>query len=244
MIGIIRAVIVSICIIVTSHNSFGEQRYCYQEGSKIKGLVSKENLNRIWFSDKHIIEVIGDSAKYKILQDAVGKNLFFTPYASVGEDIEITVIESGGRAIDLSLRVVGGSKGREGQLILIEDKKECSHREDNRVEIASLMRHMCGGKQGKYIVEQVKREIPVLEREGLKIKQDMSYRYGPYVGARLRVSNASSELFRNGKDIELTDSILSKIFAGEDVIIRKDCSVLGSGRSCNVWVALKEVESD
>ncbi|MCZ6925117.1 MAG: hypothetical protein O7D30_07255 [Rickettsia endosymbiont of Ixodes persulcatus] len=113
------------------------------------------NLNRIWFSGKHIIEVIGDSTKYKILQDTVGMNLFVTPIAAIGEDIEMTVIEAGGRTLDLSLRVADSS----GQLIFIEEKKDCYSKDTDNQEIARLMRYMHSGKTDKYIVNVNKRQI-------------------------------------------------------------------------------------
>lgn len=174
MISRVRSLILSIAfIILISSNSFAEQTYCLKQGNKIKAVISKDHLNRIWFSGKHIIEVIGDSTKYKILQDVVGKNLFITPLASIGEDIEMSVIDAGGRTIDLSLRVAGSK----GQIIFIEEKKNChsSPNTDNQ-EIGRLMRYMHSGKPDKYIVDASKRQIHALESHGLKIRQDMSYR--------------------------------------------------------------------
>lgn len=239
---IIKVVVFSIYafIILISQCSFAEQIYCYKQGQKIKAVVSKDHLNRIWFSGKAIIEVIGDSTKYKILQDASSMNLFVTPLAAIGEDIEMAVIEAGGRTIDLSLRVSDSS----GQLIFIEEKKDCYSKSTDKGEIARLMRYMHSGKVDKYIVNINKRQIHTLESQGLKIRQDLSYRYGPYVGAKLTITNISSGIFKKGKDIELTDCILKQIFEGENVMIRKDCSILRPGRNCGVLVALKEVERD
>lgn len=239
---IIKVVVFSIYafIILISQCSFAEQIYCYKQGQKIKAVVSKDHLNRIWFSGKAIIEVIGDSTKYKILQDASSMNLFVTPLAAIGEDIEMAVIEAGGRTIDLSLRVSDSS----GQLIFIEEKKDCYSKSTDKGEIARLMRYMHSGKVDKYIVNINKRQIHTLESQGLKIRQDLSYRYGPYVGAKLTITNISSGIFKKGKDIELTDCILKQIFEGENVMIRKDCSILRPGRNCSVLVALKEVERD
>ncbi|KHO02156.1 hypothetical protein JS61_07995 (plasmid) [Rickettsia felis] len=238
---IVKALIFSIAfMMLTSHGAFAEQTYCYKQGIKIKAVISKDYLNRIWFSGKHIIEVIGDSTKYKILQDAVGKNLFVTPLAAVGEDIEISVIEAGGRTIDLSLRVADSK----GQLIFIEENQDCYSKDTDNQEIARLMRYMHSGKADKYIVNINKRQINKLESQGLKIRQDMSYRYGPYVGVKLTIINISSGIFKKGKDIELTDCILKQIFEGENVMIRKDCGILRSGHNCNVWIVLKEVERD
>jgi hypothetical protein len=239
---IIKVVVFSIYafIILISQGSFAEQIYCYKQGQKIKAVVSKDHLNRIWFSGKAIIEVIGDSTKYKILQDASSMNLFVTPLAAIGEDIEMAVIEAGGRTIDLSLRVADSS----GQLIFIEEKKDCYSKSTDKGEIARLMRYMHSGKADKYIVNINKRQIHTLESQGLKIRQDLSYRYGPYVGAKLTIANISAGIFKKGKDIELTDCILKQIFEGENVMIRKDCSILRPGRNCGVLVALKEVERD
>ncbi|WP_341789721.1 type-F conjugative transfer system secretin TraK [Rickettsia endosymbiont of Polydrusus tereticollis] len=184
---IIKVVVFSIYafIILISQGSFAEQIYCYKQGQKIKAVVSKDHLNRIWFSGKAIIEVIGDSTKYKILQDASSMNLFVTPLAAIGEDIEMAVIEAGGRTIDLSLRVSDSS----GQLIFIEEKKDCYSKSTDKGEIARLMRYMHSGKVDKYIVNINKRQIHTLESQGLKIRQDFSYRYGPYVGAKLTIAN-------------------------------------------------------
>lgn len=239
---IIRAMILTIyvCTILMSSTSFAEQTYCLKQGSRIKAVISKDHLNRIWFSGKSIIEVIGDSTKYKILQDAVGKNLFITPLAAIGEDIEMSVIDAGGRTIDLSLRVAGST----GQIIFIEEKKNCYEKNTDNQEIARLMRYMHSGKPDKYIVDASKREIHALESQGLKIRQDMSYRYGPYVGAKLTITNISSGIFKKGKDIELTDCMLNQIFEGEHVMIRKNCSILRPSRNCCVLMALKEVERD
>lgn len=239
---IVKALILSIyaCIILISQGSFAEQTYCYKQGSRVKAVISKDNLNRIWFSGKHIIEVIGDSTKYKILQDAVGKNLFVTPLASNGEDIEMSVIEAGGRTIDLSLRVADSR----GQLIFIEEKKDCYSKDTDNQEIARLMRYMNSGKADKYIVNVNKRQIHTLEPQGLKIRQDLSYRYGPYVGAKLTITNISSGIFKKGKDIAPTECLLKQIFEGENIIIRENCSILRPGRNCTVLIALKEVEHD
>lgn len=240
---IIKVVVFSIYafIILISQGSFAEQIYCYKQGQKIKAVVSKDHLNRIWFSGKAIIEVIGDSTKYKILQDSSSMNLFVTPLAAIGEDIEMAVIEAGGHTIDLSLRVAGSP----GQLIFIEEKKDYyASLVQYDQEIARLMRYMHSGRSDKYIVNVNKRKINTLEGQGLSIKQELSYRYGPYIGAKLTIANISSGIFKKGKNIELTDCILKQIFEGENIIIRKDCSILRPGRNCNVWIALKEVEHD
>ena len=151
MISRVRSLILSITfIILTTGAALADQTYCYKQGSRIKAVISKDHLNRIWFSGKSIIEVIGDSTKYKILQDAVGKNLFITPLAAIGEDIEMSVIEAGGRTIDLSLRVAGSK----GQVIVIEEKKNCySSKDTDNQEIARLMRYMHSNKPDKYIDE-------------------------------------------------------------------------------------------
>lgn len=241
MISRVRSLILSIAVIIlTTNAALAEQTYCYKQGSRIKAVISKDHLNRIWFSGKSIIEVIGDSTKYKILQDAAYKNLFIIPLAAIGEDIEMSVIEAGGRTIDLSLRVTNS----EGQIIFIEEKKNCYSKSTDKGEIARLMRYMHSGKPDKYIVDTSKRQIHALESQGLKIRQDMSYRYGPYVGAKLTITNISSDIFKKGNDIELTDCILNQIFEGEHEIIRKNCSILHPGRNCCVWIALKEVERD
>ncbi len=239
---IIRAMILTIyvCTILMSSTSFAEQTYCLKQGSKIKAVISKDHLNRIWFSGKSIIEVIGDSTKYKILQDAVGQNLFITPLAAIGEDIEMSVIDSGGRTIDLSLRVAGTT----GQIIFIEEKKDCYPKSEANQEVIRLMRYMHSRKPDKYIIDTQQRDIHTLESQGLKIRQDMSYRYGPYVGAKLTITNISSGIFKKGKDIELTDCLLNQIFEGEHAMIRKNCSILHPGRNCRVLIALKEVERD
>lgn len=240
----IRAIILTIytcTILISSNYSFAEQTYCLKQGSRIKAVISKDHLNRIWFSGKHIIEVIGDSTKYKILQDAVGKNLCITPLAAIGEDIEMSVIDAGGRTIDLSLRVAGSK----GQIIFIEEKQDCqsSPNTDNQ-EIERLMRYMHSGKPDKYIVDVSKRPIHALESQGLKIRQDMSYRYDSYVGAKLTITNISSSMFKKGQNIELTDCLLNQIFEGEHAMIRKNCSILRPNRNCCVWIALKEVDRD
>ncbi|MFP3011456.1 MAG: type-F conjugative transfer system secretin TraK [Rickettsia sp.] len=241
MISRVRSLILSIAfIILTTGAALAQQTYCYKQGSRIKAVISKDHLNRIWFSGKSIIEVIGDSTKYKILQDAVGKNLFITPLAAIGEDIEMAVIEAGGRTIDLSLRVSDSN----GQLIFIEEKKDCYSKSEDQGEIARLMRYMHSGRVDKYIVDTSKRHIHKLGDQGLKIRQDMSYRYGPYVGAKLTITNVSSGIFKKGKDIDLSDCILKQIFEGENVIISKNCSILRPGRNCVVLIALKEVEHD
>lgn len=82
-------------------------------------------------------------------------NLFVTPIAAIGEDIEMTVIEAGGRTLDLSLRVADSS----GQLIFIEEKKDCYSKDTDNQEIARLMRYMHSGKTDKYIVNVNKRQI-------------------------------------------------------------------------------------
>lgn len=241
MISRVRSLILSIAfIILTSQAALAQQTYCYKQGSRIKAVISKDHLNRIWFSGKSIIEVIGDNTKYKILQDTVGKNLFITPLAAIGEDIEMAIIEAGGRTIDLSLRVSDSN----GQLIFIEEKKDCYSKSEDQGEIARLMRYMHSNKPDKYIVDTSKRHIHKLESQGLKIRQDMSYRYGPYVGAKLIITNISSGVFKRGKDIELTDCFLKQIFEGEFEMIGKSCSILRPGRNCVVLIALKEVERD
>ena len=221
MISRVRSLILSITfIILTTNTALAQQTYCYKQGSRIKAVISKDHLNRIWFSGKHIIEVIGDGTKYKIIQDAVGKNLFITPLAAIGEDIEMSIIEAGGRTIDLSLRVAGSK----GQVIFIEEQKNCySSKDTDNQEIARLMRYMHSNKPDKYIVDTSKRPIHALEPQGLKIRQDMSYRYGPYVGAKLTITNISSGVFKKGKDISLTDCLLKQIFEGEHAMIGKSC---------------------
>lgn len=238
----VRSLILSTAfIILTSQAALANQTYCYKQGSRIKAVISKDYINRIWFSGKAIIEVIGDSTKYKILQDAVGKNLFITPHAAIGEDIEMSVIEAGGRTIDLSLRVAGSK----GQVIFIEEKKNCySSKDMDNQEIARLMRYMHSNKPDQYIVDTSKRLIHALEPQGLKIRQDMSYRYGPYVGAKLTITNISSGVFKKGQDIKLTDCLLKQIFEGEHAMLGKSCSILRPGRNCVAFVALKEVERD
>lgn len=89
----------------------------------------------------------------------------------------MSVIEAGGRTIDLSLRVANSK----GQIIFIEEQKDCYVKDTDNQEIARLMRYMHSRKHDKYIVDINKRQIHALESQGLKIRQDMSYRYSPYV---------------------------------------------------------------
>jgi hypothetical protein len=57
---IIRAIILYTCTILMSSTSFAEQTYCLKQGSRIKAVISKDHLNRIWFSGKHIMRVLKD----------------------------------------------------------------------------------------------------------------------------------------------------------------------------------------
>jgi hypothetical protein len=227
--------------IIFSDTVQAAQVFQYKANEKIKGVISSKNLNRIQFGDHQIIQVIGDEVQYKIVQDVRGINLFINPQVVVGEEIELALLDSAGRVADLVLKVsdIGG------QIILIsESEKNKKIIESDKKELRRLLRHMIYNRQDKYFVESIKRDIEGFQKEGIKVQQDLSYRYGKYVGARLRVTNISKLISKRGTEIELKEDLFARLFNAEYMEISQACSKLKPGKSCYIWIALKERKDD
>lgn len=242
-------IIMLVIVMIGSTVTTGEQLYNYQANTKIKGVISSKNANRLQFASKPILQVIGDESKYSFLQDFQAINLFISPKVKIGEQIELALIDTAGKVADLLLQVADIS----GQVIIINDAKESrvSSAEEDTQQLKRIIRYMMHSNLGedKYYVTQVKRELNLPTGKNIKIVQDRTYRYLEYVGARLKVTNLNSKKQKSfniisADTIELQQALFASLFNAEKIAVRYQKQKLKPQESCYVWLAVKEKKDD
>jgi len=100
----------------STESSINAQEFFHDSSKKIKAIIGTKSQTRISFGPYSIKEVVGDSNKYRMIYDIRGMSVFILPKVKAGENIDITIISSGGKVQDLSLHVVD----TEGSIISIK----------------------------------------------------------------------------------------------------------------------------
>ena len=176
--------------------------YFVNPRKKIEAVIAAGELNRIAIFRGEITEIIGDESKYSIHWSSDYRNLFIYPKVDVGENIELSLIMSGGIAQDIRF-TVGDCTSRTiflsnlGRDDFIGAASTTSHKYSEipslqlKSEIDNMMRSMLLEVKGKYYVLDIKRTLS--KNKDLYISQEKAYRYKNLSGAVLSVQNRIKE---------------------------------------------------
>ncbi|RYE27413.1 MAG: hypothetical protein EOP45_01280 [Sphingobacteriaceae bacterium] len=230
-------------ITVASSSSLAEIITFTSDKGKLNAKIAANKINRIELSKNPVSQIIGDESQYSVLTDEIGKNIFFVSKVPAGEKIELSLVDTTGAVVDLSMQVANIG----GQVIKIgEDTYQYPHqaigqasmaRKSNR-EIAAMLKCMIKDEADKYYKIITKRKL-ASSIFGLDITQDRLYRFGDLEGARLQVINRG---VREG--ITFTEANFKNLFEGM-LLVNIDQKYLKIGKSSYVYViAAKENSSD
>lgn len=197
--------------------------------------IGAGSANRIEFENSKILEVIGNSAQYSLVNSHGSKYVFLTPKLPIGKTIEISIIYGNDQAQELSLVVTENSpqsiviKQGDQSDILIRTKPQ-----ESTKELAELIRFMALSKKGKYDVEEMKHKLPPLIGQTFILTFDQKYSFASQdlIGRRLTVKNNSKvkttlseedfgHIFENIIAINLSKVVLKPKEEGQVYLISK-----------------------
>lgn len=216
--------------------SFAGSSYQYQPNNVIRAWLSGDSINRIEFKGQAIAEVIGDEAKYQLITDKYGKNIFILPKVRVGESFNVSLISTSGLVQDMQL-VTGNM---ESQSILIEFSSQNNAALEYK-ETADMLRSMKSGHKGKYYVEEhnikITTHLMSSNSPNIEIFKKETYRFGGLLGVILSVKNKSKTA------IYLNEQDFGKIFTGT-IATHIESNLLEAGSKNLVLIVTKERSND
>jgi len=187
-------IIISMIIIFTpkvtrAEGNIPAQIYRHDSGRRIKAKISFKGVTRINFGSYGIKEVIGDESKYNLIASSDGGNVFITAKCSVGDVIDLTLVDVSHKIQDLSLVV----SDIPSQTIIINKDFSASGLVDIRdAEVAELLQSMISSNNEKYYVNNQSETI-YLSPE-LEVTKRYSYGYKLYnlYGVILQIRNITT----------------------------------------------------
>lgn len=219
-------------------NTILAQEFNYDAHARIVANCGKKSQTRISFPPYTIREIVGDSNKYKLINDQRGASIYILPKVGAGEKINITLITTGGKSQDLSLNVVEG----EGSLIILKqhhlglsDAKDNQHQDYAYLNRAkAMLKAMTKGSKGKYDLTEVKKIIATIKNSNgngllrnLEVREDKLYRHreDELKGVALTIRNKTNSLANiSEQDISsmFKNTLLTTI--SSNVISPKSCT--------------------
>jgi ribosomal protein L19 len=215
--------------------------YDYQPGAVIKSWLSSDSINRIEFSGQSVSEVIGDEAKYQLITDKQGKNIFILPKVLSGESFNISLISTSGLVQDMQLT----AGNIEGQSILIEFSSQEGKALEHK-DVADMLRSMKSGRKGKYYVQEHNIKIATdligelvadSNPANIEVFKKKTYRFNEFMGVVLSVRN------KGKTSILLSEEDFSKVFTGT-IATNIESNLLGPGSKGLVLIVTKERNDD
>lgn len=150
--------------------------------------ISSTGINRISFQGERLDKIIGNENSYSAVIADQGNHLFLTskkgPYAT----INLSLLFTSGKVVDLVMQVDGGAQSYSMLIFPVVDDME----QETRVA-EEMQRAMQEGRIGKYYVQYLNRDLLFAPAFKSKIIQTKSYRYGSLYGAVLLLENNSNE---------------------------------------------------
>lgn len=156
-------------LFLAAHIANGET-YQADSSEALQIKISKSGLNRISNPPYKITQVTGDDSKFRLKYDEDGTNIYFMPLSSVGENVEISIRNNAGITQDLELQV----SNIKGKSIIIDGKTNFNMEHIQKKDIAEMLRAMKDQCQGKFYVQQSKRQLDNIGF--LKVQQSQIYK--------------------------------------------------------------------
>ena len=150
--------------------------------------ISSKGINRISFAGERLDKIIGNQDSYSAVIADQGDHLFLTSKKGPGGKINLSLLFTSGKVVDLVMQV---DKGVQSYSMLIFPVADELAQEMSAAE--EMQRAMQGGRIGKYYVQPLSRELLVSPAFNSRIIQTKSYRYGSLYGAVLLLENNSNE---------------------------------------------------
>ena len=176
----------------------------------------------------------------KLLNNSRGASIFLVPKVAVGDQIDLTIITSNGKAQDLQLQIDSGK----GKSIVIDSSitKE-SLAEKKLIEAKYMIKTMLRGGNGKYnVTDFATKNVIASSILDLEIKEMKLYRYDlcRLKGLVLNIKNI------NKSSISFDREMLTQIFPGTLLVSigYSNLNDIKPGNSITAYVAIEEKEEE
>jgi len=194
-------------------------------------VISSSGINHISFWPFRVEKIIGDTSTFTANtgENSTGSELFITSKAPSGSKINMSIVLTNGRIVDLALNVV---ESADPKIVELDFGGSAGTMHEIKLQALNMIDAMKSGKTGKYYVRHLKDPIKLAATKDYKIKQISNYRYGKLLGAVLVIQNTSkrsisikpSDFLANFSDVDAyaieNELILSKSNARAYVVFR------------------------
>lgn len=152
--------------------------------------ISSSGINHISFWPFRIEKIIGDTSTFTANtgENSTGSELFITSKAPGGSKINMSVMLSNGRILDLALNVL---ESVDPKIVELDFGGSADTMHEIQLQALNMIDAMKRGVSGKYYVRHLKDPINLAITKNYKIKQISNYRYGALEGATLVIQNTS-----------------------------------------------------
>ena len=189
--------------------------------------ISSKGINRISFAGERLDKIIGNQSSYSAVIADQGDHLFLTSKKGPGGKINLSLLFTSGKVVDLVMQVDQGAQSYSMLIFPLADElaQEISAAEE-------MQRAMQGKKIGKYYVQYLNRELLYTPAFNSRIIQTKSYRYGSLYGAVLLLENSSNETSY------VDESVIRRQF--NDVIsVALDKTIIPAKQSIKAYVVFR-----
>jgi len=194
--------------------------------------ISSSGINHISFWPFRVEKIIGDTSTFTANtgENSTGSELFITSKSATGSKINMSIVLTNGRIVDLALKVV---ESVEPKIVELDFGVSADTMYEIKRQALNMIDAMKRGVNGKYYVMHIKKPITLTETKDYKIKQISNYKYGKLIGAVLVIQNISksaitispSDLVGYFKDIDMyaieSEKILSRSSAKAYIVFRR-----------------------
>ena len=194
--------------------------------------ISSSGINHISFWPFRLEKIIGDTSTFTANtgENSTGSELFITSKAPSGSKINMSIVLTNGRIVDLALNVV---ESVDPKIVDLDFGGSADSIYEIKLQASNMINAMKEGKTGKYYVMHLKNPITLAAGKDYKIKQISNYRYGKLLGAVLVIQNISkrsitikpSDLVAYFNDVDAyaieSEKILSRNSAKAYIVFRR-----------------------
>ena len=163
-------------------------RIKYQKSLPLE--ISSQGINHISFWPFRVEKIIGDTSTFTANtgENSTGSELFITSKSETGSKINMSIVLTNGRIVDLALNVV---ESVDPKIVELDFGGSASTNQETKLQALNMIDAMKKGVTGKYYFRHLKKPINLSTTKGYKIKQISNYGYGKLQGAILVIQNTS-----------------------------------------------------
>ena len=152
--------------------------------------ISSSGINHISFWPFRVEKIIGDTSTFTANtgENSTGSELFITSKSATGSKINMSIVLTNGRIVDLALNV---ALSVDPKIVELDFGGSADTMHEIKLQALNMIDAMKSGKTGKYYVMHLKKPMTLTETKDYKIKQISNYKFGALEGAVLVIQNIS-----------------------------------------------------